>query len=295
MSSAAADFDAAMAALNSLHVSTTAPRETYFLDTETPSSLIDSHRYPKCHDTATFITPGHVAVRSNVFSVSWLVVLFKILDQLSLLPSDTVVELDCGDGRWLIEVAKRHRCACVGYGTDSDHEYVCDKMSYEQEIVDLVDYRVVDNIISDSDLADASAVIVHLTQENMSALRDKLEEELDPYAPVVVVGGEIIGWIHQWSTKHRGVPVYLYSRRTHGLLGDDDMHSKYRSKGAYRNPNDRMVPIVDNPVDKKHFHLEDLGSLDRADGTLPGTQIERKQYGSHYKPFVHTPHVITKK
>jgi len=87
----------------------------------TPSS---GCRYPAHHSRDSFITPGYVSLRTNVFSVSWLIVLFKILAELDLGPSDTLVELDCGDGRWLIEAAKKTGCNCIGYGKSDELEYV---------------------------------------------------------------------------------------------------------------------------------------------------------------------------
>jgi len=146
--------------------------------------------------------------------------------------------------------------------------YRCHKMAAEQDINDVVDYVVVSDFLEEGDLSEATAVIVHAMQENMSLLRDKLEEEVNPYTPIIVVGGEIVGWLHQWTTKHQGVPVYIYSRRTDGILG--------------KNGNLQQPP-------------RDQPQLDRADGSLPGTGVDRGTYESNYKSFVHTPHEASRK
>jgi precorrin-6B methylase 2 len=232
-SDAASAFDSAMASLNALHVKTSAPRETYLLDTGTAESVVDSYRYPDHHDPS-FITPGTVSLRCNAFSVSWLVVLFKILSKLELRTSDVVVQLGAGDGRWMIETAKKTGCNVVAYDTDAELEYRCDAMSHEQEVSDRVTYNVVEDVL-DAELEEATCVFCTATQENMGRLREKLEAELDPRAPVVLVGGEMIGWLHQHKEKHRGVPVYIYDRRTDGYLGAHDK-GKYREEGEYRNP-----------------------------------------------------------
>jgi hypothetical protein len=228
-----ADFDAALARFDSLHEKTTKPRETYFLDQEEVDSqtIVDSYRFPKHHDSS-FITPQDVSLRTNLFSLSWMVVLNKVFDQLGLTKMDTLVHLSCGDGRWMIEAACKTGCHCIGYDVDPDLEYRCDKRANEQEVPDKVEYRLVEDIM-EGDLGEATAVICHAEQEGMSELRDKLDSSLDPYTPVVVVGGVLVGWLHQWETKHRGVPIYLYSRRNITALGANDV-SSLREIGEYR-------------------------------------------------------------
>ncbi|GMI12525.1 hypothetical protein TrRE_jg10825 [Triparma retinervis] len=291
---AEATFDAALARFDSLHEKTTKPRETYFLDQEEVDSetIVDSYRFPKHHD-GSFITPQDVSLRTNLFSLSWMVVLNKVFDQLNLTKMDTLVHLSCGDGRWMIEAASKTGCHCIGYGVDPDLEYRCDKRAYEQEVGERVEYRLVEDIM-EGDLGEATAVICHAAQEGMSALREKLSRSLDPYTPVVVVGGVMVGWLHQWETRHRGVPIYLYSRRSGAELGANDVGA-LREVGEYRNPNDRMFAFSEDYDEKpRNFHLEDLGSLGREESNA-GDSLDRRNYQPEYSKYVHTPHPIKSK
>jgi len=292
-SKAEADFDAALSRFDALQKRTTKPKETYFLDEEENNSntIVDSYRFPKHHDSS-FITPLDVSLRTNLFSLSWLVILNKLFEKLDLTKMDTLVHLSCGDGRWIIEAACKTGCHCIGYDVDSDLEYRCDKRAYEQEVGDKVEYRVVGDIM-EGDLGEATAVICHANQEGMSELRDKLDSELDPYTPVVVMGGMFVGWLHQWETKHRGVPIYLYSRRHNSALGANDV-SSFRVKDEYKNPNDRMVNFSEDFEGNgdRSFHLEDLGSLGREKSNGNMDSLNRKNYEPVYTEFVHTPHAI---
>ena len=92
------------------------------------------------------------------------------------------------------------------------------------------------------------------------------------------------------QTKHRGVPIYLYSRHKNSSLGANDA-SLFRVEGEYRNPNDRMFTFSENfEGEQRSFHLEDLGCLGREETN--GNSLDRKNYNPVYKQSVHTPHPI---
>ena len=289
----AADFDAALSRMNLLEAKTTAKGETYLNLQEVDPNLVDSFRFPK-NRGPDFITPLPVSLRTNLWGAGWLAELSKLLRRLDLGPQDTLVQLSCGDGRWLVESACMRRCNCIGYEDNdaSDLEYRCGALAADREVEDLVEFVPCDDVL-EADIAEATAVLCMAKQERMSRLREKLESELDPFTPVVVMGGEVVGWTHQWSTKHRGVPMYLYERRLSGPVGNADVHD-LREEGNY-GPNDRLVSIVsDGSVgDLKEFHLEDLGSRGRAD-PLEGS-LDRSPYTPNYVHYVHTPHDSKKK
>ena len=150
--SAASDFDDAMSRFKVLHSSSTSAGEGYLLGDE--ESVVDKYRFPKQHDKS-FITPLDIAVRTNLFSVSWIVVLTKIFDKLKLSKMDTLVHMSCGDGRWMIEAASKVGCRCIGYDVEPNLEYRCDKRAFEQELSNAVDFRLVDDIL-DADLGEVS-------------------------------------------------------------------------------------------------------------------------------------------
>ena len=251
--SSAADFDAALARFSKLDTATTSKNPTYLLDAsdDADDSVIDPYRFPKNLDP-TFITPLPVSLQTNLFSVSWLVVLSKIFSQLSLTPQDTLVHFDCHDGRWLIEAALKKKCQCIGYGTDPSLQYKCESTASSQEVTDLVDYRLIDDVLN-CDLSEATSIICSATQQKMSELRTKLETEVDPFTPIIIVGGEIVGWLPQWSTKHRGVPIYMYTNNgTDGVLGPSKI-KEYRNFNEYTNPNDKIYTFSSG---KSYVHLQ---------------------------------------
>ncbi|GMH68760.1 hypothetical protein TL16_g05004 [Triparma laevis f. inornata] len=283
----AADFDAALARFSKLDTSTSAKTPTYLLSPpkDSDDSVIDNYRFPKPLDP-TFITPLPVSLKTNLFSISWLVVLNRIFDKLNLTTQDTLVQLSCGDGRWLIEAALKKKCQCIGYDIEPDLQYRCDATSHEQDVTNYVDFRLIDDVL-EADLSEGTAIIVDATQEKITELREKLENEVDPFTPIVVVGGEIVGWLSQWETRHRGIPIYLYNRRTDSVLGSQDVH-KFREVEVYRNPNDRLMQFSEDFDDGggSQFHAEDLGSRTRGEdeGNL------KSKYVPEYKPYIHTPH-----
>lgn len=174
----------------------------------------------------------------------------------------------------------------TGYDIEPDLQYRCDATSHEQDVTDYVDFRLIDDVL-EADLSEGTAIIVDATQEKITELREKLENEVDPFTPIVVVGGEIVGWLSQWETRHRGIPIYLYNRRTDSVLGFQDVH-KFREVEVYRNPNDRLMQFSEDFDDGggSQFHAEDLGSRTRGEdeGNL------KSKYVPEYKPYIHTPH-----
>jgi len=151
----------------------------------------------------------------------------------------------------------------------------------------MIEYEIVEDLL-EADIEGATAILISImngTNLNMKGLREKLEEELDSFSPVIVVGGQqIIGWFPQKTHKHRGVPIYVYLRRTHSVLGSEDVET-YRVAGEYSNPNDRLQRL--NPDNEEHttrknnglFHLDDVGTESREEAFEPKV-----------KSYVRTPH-----
>ena len=93
-----------------------------------------------------------------------------------------------------------------------------------------------------------------------------MEREVTSFAPVVVIGGEVPGWIADWGMKHRGVGIWAYGKRGHE--GNDaacGVHNgnRYRSKGEYTT---RTTLKVLEGEEAMTFMAEDLGTKGRGDG-----------------------------
>ncbi len=135
-----------------------------------------------------------------------------IFEVLGLREGDVFYDLGCGDGRVVIEAAKRFpikRAVCVETRKDlieeaqrnAEREGVKDKIVFVQG-----DFFKVP-------IGDATAVYMYLLTSVNEALRPKLERELKPGTRVVTLDFPITGWKPVKVVETGGVwqrKVYLY-------------------------------------------------------------------------------------
>ena len=149
-------------------------------------------------------------------------------------PGACIVDLGCGDGRWLLAAARAFRglgVQCVGYDLD---EVLLEKAgrgaaAFELEMADaeggedgggaeaatvpassVVMHR---QDLMLADISGAAVVVAYLFREGCVEVQEKLDKELPPRAAVVSVGFAMRGWDARWSCRVDGsVPCYYYSR-----------------------------------------------------------------------------------
>ncbi len=110
-------------------------------------------------------------------------VIEKILDNLDIKEIDIVYDLGCGDGRFLIETAKRYRCRCIGIEIDPIR-YLISKIRVKlHKLEDRIEIRF-GNFFS-SDLRGATVIFCFLTEETNRELEYKFYKEL-PYGTIVI-------------------------------------------------------------------------------------------------------------
>ncbi len=114
-------------------------------------------------------------------------------------PGDVFYDLGCGDGRVVIEAAKRGaRGVCVEIREDLIRE--ARRRAEEEGVADRI--RFVQGSFFDVDLSDATIVYMYLLTRVNKALRPKLERELRAGTRVVTLDFEIPGWKPVYVERH---------------------------------------------------------------------------------------------
>ncbi len=126
-------------------------------------------------------------------------------------PGDVFYDLGCGDGRVVIEAAKRGaRGVCVEIREDLIEE--AKRRAREEGVEDRIEF-VHDDFMR-VDLGRATVVYMYLLTRVNSMLRPKLEKELQLGARVVTLDFEIPGWkpihVERHYTGSLERTIYLY-------------------------------------------------------------------------------------
>jgi len=107
----------------------------------------------------------------------------RMVDVARVRPGDVVYDLGCGDGRMVIAAAKKFGTRGVGVDIDPDLVRVARANAKAQGVDDLVTFKVED--LFDTDLREATVVMMYLLPEVNRRLKPKLFAELRPGARVV--------------------------------------------------------------------------------------------------------------
>jgi SAM-dependent methyltransferase len=118
-------------------------------------------------------------------------VVATMLDLARVGPGDVVYDLGCGDGRIVIEAAKR---GARGVGVDIDPQRIREARANARaaQVEDRVEFREGD--LFEADLQDATAVMLFLWPQVNLKLRPKLLAELRPGARVVSYWHDMGDW-----------------------------------------------------------------------------------------------------
>jgi SAM-dependent methyltransferase len=128
---------------------------------------------------------------------------------------DVVYDLGCGDGRIVIEAAKRYgaRGVCV----DIDPRRIAEARANAAEAGVAHKIRFREQDLLKTDLSDATVVTLFLSYDLNLALRPKLERELAPGTPVVSHWHRMGDWQPEKTVTvkgpERGNEVFLFRTR----------------------------------------------------------------------------------
>lgn len=115
----------------------------------------------------------------------------RMLEMAEVSPEDYLIDLGCGDGRIVVEAAKR---GARGLGVDLDPQRIAEsrQLAAREGVLDRVEFRVEDAMATD--LSGATVVTLYLLPESNALLRPVLESRLAPGSRIVSHNYEMPGW-----------------------------------------------------------------------------------------------------
>ena len=141
-----------------------------------------------------------------------------VLPKLGLTSDSLLVDLGCGDGRWIIAAADKYRCKCIGYDIDEERLGIASKAISGNNLADNVTVKrqdIFEAVERDDALADADVIVVYLFRDAMKrlskALRDGVgNDKVKRDATVVSVGFHLPSFVPVWESNSNGIGVYIY-------------------------------------------------------------------------------------
>ncbi len=128
-----------------------------------------------------------------------------ILEVLDLPPDSRVIDLGCGDGRFLRAVWRRYRVRAVGYEINP-WAYL---LSHTLNLLFRVPAEVRFGDFMKADLSGYDVIFCYLFPDVLRDLAVKLELEARPGTVVVSCNFPLPGW-HPYRVIEEGDPVYFY-------------------------------------------------------------------------------------
>ena len=151
-------------------------------------------------------------------SPSHIDVIETILPKLGLTSDSLLVDLGCGDGRWMIAAANKYRCKCIGYDIDEERLDSASRAISENNLADHVIVKrqdIFEAVASDDAIVDADVIVLYLFRDAMKRLSKLLQDMISNNnvkrdAIVVSVGFHLPLFVPHWEGDSNGVRVYIY-------------------------------------------------------------------------------------
>ena len=149
------------------------------------------------------------------------------LPRLNLNSNSLLVDLGCGDGRWLIAANKHTQCKCLGIDVDEERLRIAQESIMEFDLQNMIKVRnqdVFEFVTKSDDFFDANVLIIYLFREAMMKIGTLLQHRIDKRGDgknddaseqkklqILCVGFALPGWTSIHEEKVNGIRVYLYS------------------------------------------------------------------------------------
>ena len=149
------------------------------------------------------------------------------LPRLNLDSNSLLVDLGCGDGRWLIAANKHTQCKCLGIDVDEERLRIAQESILEYDLQNMIKVRnqdVFEFVTKSDDFFDANVLIIYLFREAMMKIGTLLQHRIDKRGDgknddaseqkklqILCVGFALPGWTSIHEEKVNGIRVYLYS------------------------------------------------------------------------------------
>ena len=151
-------------------------------------------------------------------------VIESFLPRLNLNYNSFLVDLGCGDGRWLIAAHEHAKCRCLGIDVDEERLVIAQKSILKNKLQEVIQVRkkdVFEFVKEGSDIRAADVIVMYLFREAMIEigtllqqhllLRDKKKDKSQKMGQILSVGFALPGWTPVYEDKIGGMRVYLYS------------------------------------------------------------------------------------
>ena len=122
--------------------------------------------------------------------------------------SDIVYDLGCGDGRIVITAAKRYGARGVGIDIDPERIRESQENAQKEGVADKVKFREED--LFESDIKEATVVMLYLLNSLNQKLKPKLLKELKPGTRVVSHNFDMGEWKPEKTVQLLGSTIYLW-------------------------------------------------------------------------------------
>ncbi|GMF26130.1 unnamed protein product [Phytophthora fragariaefolia] len=107
-------------------------------------------------------------------------------NQLALTQEDVLVDLGCGDGRWLVSGVQRFNCNAVGVELDGGLVNRAREQVQQLQLQHKIDVRLGDVMLAD--ISRATLVIVYAFAESLPGIAERLKTQLKEDANVLSIG-----------------------------------------------------------------------------------------------------------
>lgn len=126
----------------------------------------------------------------------------RMLELAEVKSSDVVYDLGSGDGRIIIQAAKRYGARGVGIEIDPDLVWKAHNSAYKEKVEKLVEFRAQDALTVD--VSPATVVTLYMLPEFNAKLRPIFDRQLKSGARVISHDFEIQGWVPDKVEKIKG-------------------------------------------------------------------------------------------
>jgi SAM-dependent methyltransferase len=164
----------------------------------------------------TFAVPGRAQQAAAptkrpdvIFVATPTMVVDAMLEMAGVTEKDVVYDLGCGDGRIVVEAAKKYGARGVGIDIDPKRIEEAKARALEQGVVDRVSFRLED--LFEADFREATVVTLYLLTTLNERLRPRLWEQLKVGARVVSHSFDMGDWSPDEVAIVSGRPVYLWT------------------------------------------------------------------------------------
>ena len=140
-----------------------------------------------------------------------------VIPRLNLAADSLVVDLGCGDGRWIAAASKNYSCKCIGCDIDEEMLALAKEELSKLPCRDKVELLKSDvfSFAWSNLLVDADVIVLYLFREAMTKMSKILRDRrrcgsVKKDAVIVSVGFSLPFFLPTWDYKVKGIRVYLY-------------------------------------------------------------------------------------